>query len=365
MLNSLLNLARPLLLTMQPERAHEITLQALEAGIYGRDSEKADPALKVAAMGLAFPNPIGIAAGFDKDARVYNALLAIGFGFSEVGTVTPRPQEGNPTPRVFRLPRERAIINRLGFNSNGQDLVYEMLSHRTPDGIIGVNIGSNKDTSDKATDYAEGVARFYDLADYFMVNVSSPNTPGLRGLQVPEELDGLLKRLNKTRDRCADASGRRVPVAVKLAPDISMEDLPAITDRLLANCVDAIAVSNTTLARPPGLDPRLAHESGGLSGQPLFHRSTVMLAQVYKMVAGAVPLIGIGGISSGETARAKIEAGATLIQLYTGLVYEGLPLLPRIKSHLRAAVKSAGASGIGDLVGAKADEWAAKPLNNA
>ncbi len=362
MLNRLVDLARPMLFTLEPERAHEITLRALEAGLYSCKASPDNPALQVDIMGLCFPNPVGIAAGFDKDARVYRALQAIGFGFCEVGTLTPRPQQGNPQPRVARLIRDRAIINRLGFNNGGYDAAYARLSQRPSGGIVGINIGANKDTHDKADDYAHGIKRFYKLADYFMVNVSSPNTLGLRDLQAPEQLDALLKRVNDARNHCADKHGRRVPTAVKLAPDISVDDIPAITERIIANNMDAIAVSNTTITRPAGLDPQSAKENGGLSGQPLFHRSTVMLARVYLAVGGAVPLIGLGGIESGETAQAKIEAGASLIQIYTGLIYGGLPLLQQIKSHLSAAAKRAGASKISELAGTKAEYWAAQPL---
>jgi len=364
MLINLLNVARPLLFTLEPEWAHEVTLRALEAGLYEQPSDTTDAGLQTNVMGLSFENPVGIAAGFDKDARVYRAMLALGLGFTEIGTVTPHPQKGNPKPRVHRLIRDRAVINRLGFNNSGHDLAYSRLTHRTPGGIIGVNIGANKNSKDKAADYEQGVERFYDLADYFMVNISSPNTPGLRDLQAPEQLDALLKRVSATRNRRADASGKRVPLAVKLAPDIAADDVPAIVERLIANDIDAIAVSNTTLARPPGLDPRLSRENGGLSGRPLFHRSTVMLARVYLTVGGSIPLIGIGGIDSGETAQAKIEAGASLIQLYTGLIYEGLPLIARIKSHLSTTIRENGGGQIENLVGSKASEWAAQSLES-
>lgn len=364
MLSGLLNLARPMLFAMEPERAHEMTLRALETGIYARDRE-ADPSqLATEVMGLRFPNPLGIAAGFDKDARVYDAMLAIGFGFSEVGTITPLAQQGNPKPRVLRLIRDRAVINRLGFNNRGHEPARSLLSRRRREGIVGVNIGANKDTEDKPADYVLGIERFYDLADYFMVNISSPNTPGLRDLQAPAQLDALLGRVLAAREKGAAEHGRRVPVAVKISPDVAEADLPAIVERLQAHAVDAIAISNTTLARPKGLDPQFAKESGGLSGRPLFVRSTAMLARVYQLTGGAIPLIGIGGVDSGETALAKIEAGASLVQLYTGLIYEGPPLIPRIKAHLAAAVASAGESRISALTGARAEEWAQRPLED-
>lgn len=353
-----------MLLVLDPERAHELTLRSLESGIYAKATVPDDPRLAVEAMGLRFPNPIGIAAGFDKDARVYDAMLDIGFGFSEVGTVTPFAQRGNEKPRVFRLIRDRGVINRLGFNNRGHALAHKLLSRRAADGIIGVNIGANKDTEDKAADYVLGIRRFHDLANYFMVNISSPNTPGLRDLQAPAALDALLSRVIEAREEAAKSAEHRRPIAVKIAPDIAEEDLPAICERLMAHEVDAIAVSNTTLARPIDLDPLYIKEAGGLSGRPLFDRSTAMLARVHQLTGGAVPLIGIGGIDSGETALAKIEAGACLIQLYTGLIYEGPSLITRIKVHLSEAVERAGAGQIRDLTGTKAAEWAARPLDS-
>ena len=360
-LNQILGLARPALFALDPERAHELTLRALERGVYSAVPDH-DARLGVTAMGLRFPNPVGIAAGFDKDARVFDAILAIGFGFAEIGTVTPLAQKGNPRPRVFRLIRDRAVINRLGFNNLGHDHAHRLLARRKAGGIIGVNIGANKDASDKTADYVTGIERFHELADYFMVNISSPNTPGLRDLQAPAALDELLGRVMAARHALDDAAGRKVPVAVKIAPDVASEDLPAICERLLAHRVDAIAVSNTTLARPHGLDASLAREAGGLSGRPLFRRATAVLARVYCLTGAAVPLIGIGGIDSGETAIAKIEAGASLIQLYTGLVYEGPSLVQHITRDLVTAVERAGLNSIAELTGIKSQHWAAQPL---
>ena len=358
MLSSILGVARPLLLAVEAERAHELTLRALESGIHPRPSAPDDVSLKVQAFGMTFPNPVGIAAGFDKDARVYDAMLGMGFGFTEVGTVTPRPQRGNDRPRIFRLIRDRAVINRLGFNNRGHALAHRLLERRPEVGVIGVNIGANKDSDDKAADYVAGIDRFCALASYFMVNISSPNTPGLRDLQAPAALDDLLGKVLAARDRQADLLGRRVAVAVKIAPDVAVEDLPAICERMLAHNVDAIAVSNTTITRPADLDPMFANEAGGLSGRPLFARSTAMLAKVYRITGGAVPLIGIGGIDSGETALTKIKAGATLVQLYTGLIYEGPSLITRIKAHLRDAVEASGVGGISELTGTEAEQWA-------
>ncbi|MBL8567073.1 MAG: quinone-dependent dihydroorotate dehydrogenase [Hyphomicrobiaceae bacterium] len=354
---SLFSLARPVLFALAPEDAHELTLKSLERGIYRRDNRTDPPSLAVTVGGLKFPNPVGIAAGFDKDARVPDAVLGLGCGFAEIGTVTPLPQAGNPRPRVFRLLEDNAVVNRLGFNNQGHAAAKARLAARRPAGIVGVNIGANKDASDRTGDYVRGLETFYDLASYFTINISSPNTPGLRDLQAPAALDELLGRVMAARDRKISAGGTRRPVFVKVAPDVAIEDIPAIADRIAAHGVDALAVSNTTLART-GLSSPHAAEAGGLSGRPLFARSTAMLARFHQALGGRVPLIGIGGIDSGETALAKIEAGARLIQLYTGLIYEGPELIGRIKNHLAAAVRQAGVGSIADLTGRKAAEWA-------
>lgn len=362
MLNPLFDLARPLLLAFEPETAHEMTLKSLEKGLHPRPAAPDDPRISVSVFGHRVPNPIGIAAGFDKDARVPDALMALGCGFAECGTITPLAQGGNPQPRVFRLVTDRALINRLGFNNGGHDAAFERLSRRPRSGLVGVNIGANKDTTDRAQDYVVGVQRFYDLAGYLTVNISSPNTPGLRDLQAPAALDALLARVMAARKERAAATGRTVPVVVKISPDNAEADLPAIVEKLVAHRVEGIAVSNTTLARTGIGDERSGKEAGGLSGKPLFHRSTVVLARVHQLTQGRIPLIGIGGIVSGETALAKIEAGATLLQIYTGLVYEGPSLIVRIKQHLAEAVGKAGVASIADLVGTRATEWAAKPM---
>jgi dihydroorotate dehydrogenase len=362
MLNRIFDLAPPLLSLLSPEQAHEATLKSLELGLFPR-SPPDHPSLASRFAGLALPNPIGIAAGFDKDARVADAVLSLGCGFAEVGTVTPRAQLGNPRPRIFRLRRDQAVINRLGFNNAGHQAALERLRWRfSPVGVIGVNIGANKDSEDRIADYVTGLETFNDVASYFTVNISSPNTPGLRDLQAPEALDALLTRLTQTRARLADQGKPRRPIVVKLSPDIAEEDLPAIVARLVAHAVDGIAVSNTTLSRAGLTDPA-AREAGGLSGRPLFHRSTAMLARVHRATGGTIPLIGIGGIDSGATALAKIRAGATLIQLYTGLIYQGPGLIARIKAHLEQAVRSAKASAISDFIGLDAETWAQEPLD--
>jgi dihydroorotate dehydrogenase len=284
----------------------------------------------------------------------------MGFGHAEIGTVTPRPQDGNPRPRVFRLIRDRALINRLGFNNSGHAAALQRLSRARPDGVLGINVGANKDAADRAADYVAGVRAFYDVASYFTVNISSPNTPGLRDLQAPAALEELVGRVLQAREELVAAGRPKRPVVVKLAPDIAEDDIAPIVEVLEARGIDGIAVSNSTLARERLGDSVLAKEAGGISGRPLFHRSTVVLARVHVLTGGRIPLIGIGGIDSGATAIAKLEAGATLLQLYTGLVYEGPGLLARIKQEMVAHVAGEKLARIADLTGRRAEEWAAK-----
>jgi dihydroorotate dehydrogenase len=361
-LNALSNLARPMLLALEPEVAHELTLRSLELGVYPRPLSAPARSLEVALWGLAFPNPLGIAAGFDKDARVPDAVLGLGCGFAEIGTTTPKAQPGNPAPRVFRLVSDGAVINRLGFNNAGHAAALARLRARARRGIVGINIGANKESADRIADYVVGLDTFYDVASYFTVNISSPNTPGLRDLQSPEAMDALLSRIMAARDAKISEGRPSRPIVVKLAPDIAADDMAQVTAALLAHRVDGIAVSNTTVARP-GVTGPTAAEAGGLSGRPLFNRATVMLARVHQATEGRVPLIGIGGIDSGEAALAKIEAGATLVQLYTGMIYEGPGLIGRIHTQLAKACADRRVASIAGLTGSRASEWAAKPLD--
>jgi dihydroorotate dehydrogenase len=360
LIGGLLNVAQSSLLFLDPERAHELTLRALESGVYPRGGAD-DPRLRQTLFGLDFPNPIGMAAGFDKDARVPGALLAMGFGFAEIGTVTPRPQAGNPRPRVFRLIRERGAINRLGFNSGGHRAALARLERR-PEGIIGVNIGANKDSANPIEDYAEGLRLFNRLADYFTVNISSPNTPGLRDLQAPDRLNDLLMRLIAERNALEQSGQPRRPLLVKLAPDIHDNDLPPVIDCLEAHHVDGIILTNTTISRDTVQQSAYRAETGGLSGRPLFKRATRMLAKVALLTDGKLPLIGVGGIDSGETAVAKIRAGASLIQLYTGLIYEGPGLIAEMKSALLSETEKEGAQSLSALKGLDAERWANQAL---
>lgn len=343
---------------LPPEEAHNLAIAALERGAHPRSTVASDSRLAAERFGIAFPNPIGVAAGFDKDARAFRAVLALGAGFAEIGTVTPKPQSGNPKPRVFRLTSERAVINRLGFNNQGHAAALARLQGRLP-GVVGVNIGANKDATDRAADYALGVETFAPVASYLMVNISSPNTPGLRNLQAPAELDALLGRVMEARARTIARGLPRRPIVVKLAPDLADEDLHDVVAVLKAHAVDGIAVSNTTLSRE-GVSGAYTAEAGGLSGPPLFKRSTRMLARVYVATEGQIPIIGIGGIDSPARAIEKIEAGASLLQLYTGLVYEGFGLIDRIKHGLVRDLDRRDAAGIDAYVGSRAEAWAAE-----
>jgi len=346
-------LIRPLLRGLPPETAHEWTLRALAAGLGGRIDEPDPPSLTQTLWGLRFPNPVGIAAGFDKDARVPDAMLRLGFGFTEIGTVTPKPQPGNPRPRVFRLEADGALINRLGFNSGGLDGALarlSRLSRRERGGIVGVNVGKNRDSTDAVADYVEGVHRGAPLADYLVVNVSSPNTPGLRDLQAREALETLLHALIEARA----ASGATPPLLVKIAPDLTAAECEDIAAVALATGIDGIVIGNTTVARPASLRSREATETGGLSGRPLFEPSTTVLGDMYRRTQGRLTLVGVGGIASAEDAYAKIRAGASLVQLYTALVFAGPALVGRIKSGLAALLRRDGFANIAEAVGADA-----------
>jgi dihydroorotate dehydrogenase len=327
------DLARPFLFALDPETSHRASIAALKAGLYPR-APASDPRLKRKVMGLEFPNPVGLAAGYDKGGEVPDAALAMGFGFVEIGSVTPRPQPGNPTPRIFRLPDDRAVINRLGFNSEGHEAVYARLAKRPRRGIVGVNLGTNKDSKDRVADYVAGVRRFASVASYLAINISSPNTPGLRDLQ---EKDALARLLEGVANARAQAPGR-VPIVVKIAPDLDDDALAAIVETVVAAGIDGMIVSNTTLSRVGVSDPKLAAESGGLSGRPLFAPSNKMLTRVRTLAGDRLTLIGTGGIDSVDSARQKIAAGADLVQLYTGMIYEGPELPARIVAGLARAI---------------------------
>lgn len=357
-MSALFGLGQALLLTLDPERAHDLTLKTLELGLYPRAEGPDDKRLAQNLFGLDFPNPIGMAPGFDKNARVPRQLLDMGFGFVEVGTLTPHPQSGNPSPRVFRSHADRAVINALGFNNEGQQAALRRLKTR-PRGIVGVNLGANRDSKDRIADYAEGITRMAPVADYFTINISSPNTPGLRDLQAPRKLGELLGKVQDARKSLGQSAP---PLLVKLAPDLADADLPDVVGVIRENGADGIIVSNTTLARDDLKDQTFAQRTGGLSGRPLFGRATRTLARVYRLTDGKLPLIGVGGIDSGETALAKIEAGASLIQLYTGLVFEGPSLIGRIKRALLDTLARENFETLNPVIGRRADEWAETKL---
>ncbi|MEQ9248517.1 MAG: quinone-dependent dihydroorotate dehydrogenase, partial [Nitratireductor sp.] len=302
-------------------------------------------ALGIDLLGMHFPNPLGIAAGFDKNGEVPDAMLKLGFGFAEVGTTTPRPQSGNAKPRIFRLQQDRAVINRLGFNNEGHEAMEARLKKRAGrGGIVGVNLGANKDTEDKAADYVLGIKRFESLASYFTVNVSSPNTPGLRGLQSRTELEDLLGRVLEARKG-------QTPVLLKIAPDLVYEEREDIAAVALESGVDGLIVSNTTIAREGLVSGRHANETGGLSGAPLMDMATDVLADMRRLTKGSIPMIGVGGVSSGTDAYKKIRAGASLVQLYTALTFQGADLVTKIKRDLASNLKRDGYKRLEDAIG--------------
>jgi dihydroorotate dehydrogenase len=335
-------LLRPVLFALDAERAHRLTVAALKLSPR-RAPPAPDPVLATRVAGLAFPNPIGLAAGFDKDAEVFAPMLGLGFGFVEVGTLTPRPQAGNAKPRLFRLAQDRAVINRMGFNNGGEAPARARLARRGA-GIVGVNIGANKDSPERIADYADGVRAMAGVADYLTVNISSPNTPGLRALQDRAALDALLAAVLEARGDDGP------PVFLKVAPDLAPGDVADIAEVSLARAIDALIVSNTTVSRPP-LRSGHAREAGGLSGAPLRALALERLRNFRRATGGKVPLIAAGGIASGADAYARIRAGASLVQLYTALVYEGPGLARRICRELKALLERDGFARVDDAVG--------------
>ena len=344
----------PLLRWFDPEDAHRLAIQGLRLLPPVRPRPD-DPKLAVRAFGLNFPNPIGMAAGFDKSAEAPDALLRLGFGFVEIGTVTPKPQTGNPRPRLFRLERDEAVINRMGFNNDGADAVLRRLAGRAHlAGIVGVNVGANKDASDRVADYVRLIETFAPVASYFTVNVSSPNTPGLRTLKQAAALDDLLAKVIDARERVRQNAGDS-PVLLKIAPDLSLTELDDVVQIARSRRVDGMIVANTTLARPSTLrETNRLKEQGGLSGRPLFRLSTRMVAETYVRAEGAFPLVGVGGIDTGGAALTKIRAGASLIQLYSSLIYKGLGLVDDIKNDLTSTLLRTGRDSLSEIVGADA-----------
>jgi dihydroorotate dehydrogenase len=341
----------PLMRLIDPETAHDLALRALRLGLAGRDRGTDDPALATTVFGRRFANPIGLAAGFDKNAIAVRGLMRLGFGFVETGTVTPRPQIGNPRPRLFRLDGDEAVINRMGFNNAGMDAYRRRLEAFSARPVpLGANVGINKEGAEPTRDYPALIAAVTRHVDYAVINVSSPNTPGLRDLQGEAQLRAILQAVAAVRDR--------PPVVVKLAPDLSDDGLAAVVETCVANGVQGLIVGNTTISRPPTLRSPQATEAGGLSGVPLFPLSTRVLARTFLLARGRLALIGVGGVSNGADALTKIRAGASLVQLYSAFAYHGPALIPRLKAELAAALKQAGFARIEDAVGTAAEHLA-------
>lgn len=346
-------IARPLLFALDGEAAHGVTIRALKSGFVPGPGPVTTPRLRQTLFGLDFPNPIGLAAGFDKNADVPDAVLKLGFGFAECGTVTPLAQPGNPKPRIFRLVPDRALVNRLGFNNLGHGAAEAQLKARAGRaGIVGINIGANKDAHDRIADYVAGYERLAPLASYVTVNISSPNTPGLRGLQNPDELAELLGRITDVRSQ----TGIARPILLKIAPDLDGEAIGAIVEACVTHGIDGLIVSNTTIARPDTLMSKFTSETGGLSGKPLFRPSTRALALAFQAAKGRLPLVGVGGVTSAQDAFDKIAAGASLVQLYTAMVYEGPRLPARIATGLDRLLGEAGLT-LESLRGRDAAAW--------
>ena len=355
-------IGRRALFCMEAEKAHGLSIAVLKTRL-ARATVPADPALALAVAGLKFPNPLGMAAGYDKNAEVPDALLQLGFGFAEVGTITPRPQSGNPRPRIFRLPEDCAVINRLGFNNEGHEAAFKRLTQRAGNsGIVGVNIGANKDAEDRIADYVEGIRKFYQLARYFTINISSPNTPGLRNLQARASLHELLSRVLEAREEESSKCTLKRPIFLKIAPDLVDEELDDIAAEALEQKLDGIIVSNTTLSRTGLKNQEYRNEAGGLSGVPLFERSTIVLARMRERVGADMPLIGVGGVDSAQTALAKIKAGADLVQLYTGMIYRGPGIAAEILRGLSDAVKREGVDNISAFRDRETKEWSSRSV---
>ncbi len=350
-------LLRPFFFMLEPEKAHKLTLLAMKLGLAPRYKVPADPALEVNLLGQKFPNPIGLAAGFDKNAEVIGASFNMGFGFVEVGTVTPRPQDGNPAPRIFRDPPNKAVINRMGFPNAGMQVFKENLEKflggkKRPRGVIGINIGMNKAQKDPAKDYCQLIRMLAPMADYLSINISSPNTPGLRDLQKREPLLALLSAVMEAREKACGA--HPPPIFLKLAPDLDEAEQEELAIAVLESKIDGLILSNTTLERPDDLSPEFAGEAGGLSGAPLTNKSTEVIRNFYRLTKGQVPIIGVGGVSNAEEAYAKICAGASLVQLYSSLVFCGPSVVYSINLELKERLKQDGYSNITQAIGSKA-----------
>lgn len=355
------NILRPALFHLDAEKAHKLSLLALKRGLSLPVMQTKDQRLAVSLFGLNFRNPVGLAAGFDKNAEVPDAVLRLGFGFTEVGSLTPRPQSGNPKPRVFRLPEDNGVINRMGFNNEGHAAALARLEARKArNGIVGVNIGANKDSDDFIADYELGLENFWQVADYFTANISSPNTPGLRDLQARDSLTELLKRLTDKRNELNETTKITRPLLLKIAPDLNENQMDDIAHVVASQPLDGLIISNTTLARDNLKNTRYRDEAGGLSGRPLFEKSTIILARMRQRIGTDLPIIGVGGIDSATSAIQKLEAGANLIQLYSGMVFQGPDLAARINAGIMTHLNRENISHVSQLTGKSTDEWASK-----
>jgi dihydroorotate dehydrogenase len=362
MLDVFEKLGRRALFCLDPETAHGLSVSALKAGLPVAKSPHHDARLRTVVAGVTFDNPLGMAAGYDKNAEVPDALLTLGFGFAEVGTLTPLPQAGNPKPRIFRLAEDGAIINRLGFNNEGHTAAGRRLADRAwRAGTVGVNIGANKDSADRIRDYELGVERFAPLASYLTVNISSPNTPGLRDMQARASLAELLSRVVAARDAALAGSGKIVPIFLKIAPDLHEGDLADVATEVLEKKVEGVIVSNTTISRP-ALASAARGETGGLSGKPLFDRSTIALAKMRRLLGPETALVGVGGVDSADTALEKIRAGADLVQLYTSMVYAGPALPGRIVNGFSKFLDREGLRSLAEIRDSRLDHWAGQAL---
>jgi len=340
---------RPFLFNLDPETAHDLAIKSLKFNPLPKSMFEVEDEeiLEIKLFGKKFPNPIGMAAGFDKSAEVYNSLLRLGFGFVEVGTVTPLKQFGNPKPRIFRLENDRALINRLGFNNDGIETIKERIKSERKKGILGINIGPNKETKDQKNDFCLGLKNFFDIADYITINISSPNTERLRDFHDKEKLKDLLDILNKTKKN----NRTNIPLFLKISPDIEEKDISEIVDTAIKNSISAIILTNTTNRNRDNLKSETKEEEGGLSGEPLKQISTDIIKKFFKQLGGRIPIIGVGGVSSGKSAYEKILAGASLLQLYTGFVYRGPNTAKDIKKELIEILKSEGIKKIEDVIG--------------
>ena len=340
---------RPFLFNLDPETAHDLAIKSLKLNPFPSKMFQVEDEqmLNINLLGKNFPNPIGLAAGFDKSAEVYNSLLNLGFGFVEVGTVTPLRQIGNPKPRIFRLEEDNALINRLGFNNDGIEIIKKRIKSGGKEGILGINIGPNKDSKDQKNDFCIGLKSFFDIADYITVNISSPNTKGLRDFHDKEKLNNLLFALNKTKE----AKKTNIPLLLKISPDIKDNYISEIVNVSIKNNISAIILTNTTEGNRDNLVSKINKEEGGLSGEPLQKLSTDIIKKFYKELNGKIPIIGVGGVNSGKAAYEKILAGASLLQLYTGFVYRGPATAKNIKKELIEILKAEGINNIQEAVG--------------